>query len=446
MSEATEPIGSRDELIDYFRAGEKPASQWRVGTEHEKIGIYSDTGDRVPYAGDRGIGALLGRIAQADGWEPVEEGGSPIALRKDGASITLEPGGQLELSGAPLATSRDTCREFTRHVELVKRESAALGITWLALGVDPIHPVSTIPRMPKGRYAIMSDYLPTRGGHALDMMHATATVQANFDFCDETDMIQKMRTAMGCTAITSAIFSNSPISEGRPNGFVSKRVRIWRDVDPDRCGFLPFVFDPDFGYAQYAEWALDVPMFFVVRDHEYKPAAGMTFRQFYEKGFEGTRATLGDWDLHLTTVFPEIRLKRYIEVRGTDCVPPDLICAVPALWKGLLYDAEACNAAWELVCGWGDADREDGLDTASAHGLGGSVAGRSMLAWAQDLVAIARDGLGRLATPEAGDERSFLDPIDEVLARGQSPGEVLLARWNGDWAGSMDRLIDYARY
>ncbi|MCP4905900.1 MAG: glutamate--cysteine ligase, partial [bacterium] len=296
------------------------------------------------------------------------------------------------------------------------------------------------------RYAIMSDYLPTRGGHALDMMHATATVQANFDFCDETDMIQKMRTAMGCTAITSAIFSNSPISEGRPNGFVSKRVRIWRDVDPDRCGFLPFVFDPDFGYAQYAEWALDVPMFFVVRDHEYKPAAGMTFRQFYENGFEGARATLGDWDLHLTTVFPEIRLKRYIEVRGTDCVPSDLICAVPALWKGLLYDAEACNAAWELVRGWSDADREDGLDTASAHGLGGSVAGRSMLAWAKDLVAIARDGLGRLATPETGDERSFLDPIDEVLARGQSPGEVLLARWNGDWAGSMERLIDFARY
>lgn len=446
MREAQEPIGSLKELVDYFRAGEKPRPQWRVGTEHEKIGIHADTGARVPYHGERGIGVLLRRIGRADGWDPINEGEHVIGLRKDGASITLEPGGQLELSGAPLSSSVETCREFSRHVDLVKRESASLGITWLALGIDPIHPIADIPRMPKERYAIMSNYLPTRGGHALHMMHATATVQANFDFKDEADMVRKMRTAMGCTAITSAIFANSPISGGRANGNISERVKIWRDVDPDRCGFLPFVFDPGFGYAHYAEWALDVPMFFVVRDSRYRHAAGMTFRQFYERGFEGERATMADWDLHLTTVFPEIRLKRYIEVRGTDCVPPDLICSVPALWKGLLYDDAACDSAWELVSDWSGRDREDCLDRASAQGLAGEVAGRPMIAWARDLVAIARDGLAGLSQSSERDERSFLEPIEAVLERGQSPGEVVLGHWRGDWAGSMEKLIGFAGY
>lgn len=446
MSEGGTPIEQFAQLVDYFRQGETPRAKWRVGTEHEKIGIFRDSGERVPYDGERGIGVVLSRIADRDGWERIEEAGLTVGLRKDGASITLEPGGQLELSGAPLATCVETCREFGRHVDLVKRESDDLGIEWLALGIDPLHATSEIPHMPKSRYRIMRDYLPRRGDRALDMMHATATVQANFDFSDESDMVRKMRMAMACTPITSAIFANSSISRGKPSGFASERVQIWRAVDPDRCGILSFVFDSDFGYERYAQWAFDVPMFFVVREGAYHAAGGMTFRQFFEKGFEGQRPTLEDWNLHLTTVFPEIRLKQFIEVRGTDCVAPDLICALPALWKGLFHDAQACSDAWQLARGWKPDDLEAGLSSAAREGLAGSAAGRPMLEWARELLAISRQGLGRMAEEGLADERSFLEPIEALLERGKSPGEVLLERWQGEWAGSIDRLIEYARY
>ena len=446
MTEAATQVESVDQLVDYFRDGETPPAQWRVGTEHEKIGLYADTLERVPYEGERGIGVLLDRIAHSDGWERVEEAGRLIALSKDAASITLEPGGQLELSGAPLATCAETCREFNRHVDLVKQQSADLGIVWLALGIDPIHAVSEIPRMPKGRYQIMRDYLPGRGERALDMMHATATVQANFDFSDETDMANKLRMAMACSPITSAIFANSSVSRGAPSGLVSERVEIWRAVDPDRCGILPFVFEADFGYREYVDWALDVPMFFLVRGDTYLPAQGTTFRDFFEKGFEGERPTLADWNLHLTTLFPEVRLKRFIEVRGSDCVSPELICAVPALWKGLLYDAEACQSAWEMVRAWDAEDREASLESAAREGLGGRVAGRAMLAWARELLEIADGGLSRMSQQTGHDERSFLEPIAALLERGQSPGERILEQWRGPWSGSIERLIEFARY
>ena len=446
MRETATRVESLDQLVDYFRAGETPPSQWRVGTEHEKIGLYADTLERISYEGERGIGVLLERIARRDGWERIEEAGQLIALSKDAASITLEPGGQLELSGAPLATCVETCREFDRHVELVKEQSSELGIVWLALGMDPIHPVAAIPRMPKGRYQIMRDYLPRRGERALDMMHATATVQANFDFSDETDMANKLRMAMGCTPITSAIFANSSLSRGAPSGLISERVEIWRAVDPDRCGILPFVFEADFGYREYVEWALDVPMFFIVRGDGYRSARGRTFRDFFEKGFESERPTLADWNLHLTTLFPEVRLKRFIEVRGSDCVSPDLICAVPALWKGLLYDADACRSAWELVRDWDAEDREACLRSAAREGLAGHVAGRTMLTWARELLEIADRGLARMGERAGYDERSFLEPIASLLERGQSPGERILEQWRGPWSGSIERLIEFARY
>ena len=258
-------IGGTDELISYFRDGETPREQWRIGTEHEKILLQEGSYDRVPFEGERGIEALLGRIAEIDSWQPVLEGDRLIALKKDGASITLEPGGQIELSGAPLRAIRETCREFNAHVDLVNEIAAELGIIFVALGIDPLHPVSEIPVMPKRRYEIMREYLPTRGALGLDMMHASATVQANFDFSDEADMVSKMRTAMGCTPIISAMFANSSIAAGGPAGWASKRVEIWRDTDPDRCGLLPFVFEPDFGYRRYVEWALDVPMFFMFK-------------------------------------------------------------------------------------------------------------------------------------------------------------------------------------
>jgi glutamate--cysteine ligase len=437
-----------DDLVGYLSAAETPVEDWRVGTEHEKIGIYEDSRERVPYEGDRGIGALLQRIADAEAWKPVYEEGKPIALLKDGASITLEPGGQIELSGAPLRTVRETCAEFNTHVDLVKHLSRDFGIAWLSLGSDPLHQVSEVPVMPKRRYAIMRRYLPTRGVLALHMMHTTATVQANFDYRDEADMVSKLRTAMGCSPIVSALFANSSISEGKPNGFTSRRVEIWRHTDPDRCGMLDFVFDPDFGYRKYTEWALDVPMFFIVREHRYIPAKGLSFRAFMERGLEGEQATLDDWDLHLTTLFPEVRLKRFIEVRGADAVPRSLICALPALWKGLLYDAEARGAAWSLVQDWSARQRDESLEQVARLGLGAQIAGRPVLELARELTEIASAGLRRIAERQETDrdERHFLDPIREQLELGKSPGQVLLDRWNGSWQGRLGRLIDYARY
>ncbi|MFP6605750.1 MAG: glutamate--cysteine ligase [Myxococcota bacterium] len=443
-----QPVEAVEDLLDYFRAAETPVSDFRIGTEHEKIGIYADDGARVPYAGERGISALLERIAGRDDWRRIYEGENLIALEKQGASITLEPGGQIELSGAPLATIRETCREFNRHVDLVKDVSSDMGIVWLALGADPIHAVAEIPRMPKARYDIMRDYLPNRGALSLDMMHSTATVQANFDYASEADMATKLRMAMGCSPLASALFANSPIHAGRESGFMTRRVEIWRHMDPDRCGLLPFVFEPDFGYRDYAEWALDVPMFFLVRDHEYIQATSVTFRRFLEAGFEGHRPTLGDWDLHLTTLFPEVRLKRVIEVRGSDAVPRDMICALPALWKGVLYDVQAGEAAWKLVEHLTADQRQTLLVDVARLGLAAEVAGRPLLELAREFTDIASEGLRRIGAPGETelDECSFLDPIREYLERGMSPAEVMLESWRGEWQGSMDRLIEASRY
>jgi len=445
---ASEPVEGVEQLVDYLRAGEKPPERWRVGTEHEKIGLQLPERSPVPYPGERGIGALLERIAAEDDWERVREGANVIALQKDGASITLEPGGQLELSGAPLRTIHETCSEFNGHLALMKRICEPLGIVWLGLGMHPIHRVDELPVMPKGRYQIMREYLPTKGALALEMMFATATVQANFDFADEADMAEKMRVACGTQALVSAIFANSSLSEGKANGFVSRRLNAWDYTDPDRCGLLPFVFEPDFGYRSYVEWALDVPMFFVVRDGRYSPGGGHTFRQFLERGVDGLRPTMADFDLHLTTVFPDVRLKRFIEVRGADAVPPGLTCSLPALWKGVLYDGEARAAAWQLVAGASWDERLAARGDVARRGLAAAFAGRPVLELARELAAIAREGLRRIA--HAGrrdaDESAYLDPIDEQLALGRSPGEEVLERWEGEWGRSLDRLIDYARY
>jgi len=436
------------QLTDYFRSGEKPVAQWRVGTEHEKVALYEDDLARVPYEGPRGIGELLERVADRDGWERVREGGNVIALERDGASITLEPGGQIELSGAPLPTTRETCAEFNTHVDLVNEVARELGILFLGLGADPFHRVEEIPHVPKARYDIMRAYLPTRGELALDMMHATATVQANFDYADEADMAAKMRVAMGCSPIVSALFANSSLTGGKPNGFISRRVEIWRHTDPDRCGYLPFVLEGEFGYGRYAEWALDVPLFFVVRNGEYLPARGLTFRQFLERGFAEHRATLKDWDLHLTTLFPEARLKRIIEVRGADTVPRDLICALPALWKGVLYDAESLRDAWSLVADWSLEQREAALMGVARRGLRARLADVPALELARELVGLAARGLARIL--ERGDtdrdEDGFLDPLREQIELGRSPGEIVLERWEGEWQRSPERLIEYARY
>lgn len=442
------PIGSVDELVDYLRGGEKPPELWRVGTEHEKIGLRESDFSPVPYEGEGGIRALLEAIMDADDWEPVTEDGNPIELRKDGASITLEPGGQLELSGAPLRTIHETCDEFHTHLALMKRVCEPLGIVWLGLGMHPLHTVEELPVMPKQRYRIMRRYLPEHGSLALEMMFATATVQANFDYASESDMAEKLRVAMALQPVVSAIFANSSLSGGKPNGFISRRLHTWEHTDPDRTGLLPFVFDADFGYRRYVDWALDVPMFFVVRNGRYQPAQGRSFRQFMEQGIGALRPTLADFDRHLTTLFPDVRLKRFIEVRGADAVPPGLTCSLPALWKGVLYEAESRRAAWALVAGASQEQREAVRSDVARRGLGAEYAGRPVRELADELVALARVGLRRIGHAGAHDpdETSYLDPIFEQLERGASPGRVVLEHWEGAWARSVPRLIEYARY
>jgi glutamate--cysteine ligase len=441
-------VTSAAELVAWFEQGEKPPQDWRVGTEHEKIGLSLRDYASIPFDGPRGIAAVLESVAASDGWQRIREGESLIALEKNGASITLEPGGQLELSGAPLRTIHETCSEFTGHLSLMKRISEPLGIVWLGLGINPIHGVGQIPQMPKQRYRIMRSYLPTRGTLALDMMYATATVQANFDFASEADMAEKLRMALGVTTIVSAIFANSGLSEGKANGYVSRRLHIWQHTDPDRSGLLPFVFEHDFGYREYVEWALDVPMFFVVRDGRYTAANGMSFRRFMTEGRDGERATFDDWARHLTTLFPEVRLKRVIEVRGADAVPPGLTCSLPAIWKGLLYDPGARQAAWDLVSGSTHEEREASRGDIARRGLAGRFGNRPVLELAKELAAISREGLRRIA--HAGrrdpDESSYLDPVFAQLELGASPGQVVLDRWEGEWGRSLDRLIEYARY
>jgi glutamate--cysteine ligase len=446
--EDAEPIESVGELVEYLRSGEKPPERWVVGTEHEKIGLHDDDHSPVPYEGERGIRAVLEGIAAMGGWEAIAEAGNVIELRKDGASITLEPGGQFELSGAPLRTIHETCDEFHRHLALMRQVCEPLGIAWLGLGIHPLHTVSEIPVMPKARYKIMRDYLPKRGALALDMMFSTATVQANFDYGSEPDMVEKLRTALAVQPLISAIFANSSLSGGKPNGFVSKRLQIWEHTDPDRCGALPFAFEADFGYARYVEWALDVPMFFIVRGGQYIAAKGLSFRQFMERGFGEHLATLADFDRHLTTLFPDVRLKRFIEVRGTDAVPPGLTCSLPAIWKGILYDAEARRAAWGLVAEASAEEREAVRADVPRRGLQAEYAGRPVLEMARELAEISRGGLQRIAHPGSkdADETGYLEPIFEQLALGLSPGSVVLQRWEGEWGRSVSRLIDYARY
>jgi glutamate--cysteine ligase len=450
MSEDAEerPIERASELVGLFEAAEKPPEDWRVGTEHEKIGLYSDGYTPVPYEGERGIGALLEAIAREDDWRRVREGDHVIALEKAGASITLEPGGQLELSGAPLRTIHETCDEFHTHLDLMKRVSEPFGIVWLGLGIHPIASVEEIPVMPKERYRIMRRYLSTRGERGLVMMFETATVQANFDYSSETDMREKMRTSLSVSPIVSAIYANSSLSKASPNGFVSRRMEAWDDTDPDRTGMLPFVFEPEFGYERYIDWALDIPMFFVIRDDQYLPADGLTFRRFMNDGLGGQRATIADFERHLTTLFPEVRLKNIIEVRGADAVPPGLTCSLPALWKGLLYDADARAAASDLVAGGSDAVRQAARMDVAKRGLSAEYAGRSVLDLAKELTVIAHDGLRRIAHAGAtqSDECGFLEPVFAQLERGASPGSVSLAYWEGEWKKSLDRLIEYARY
>jgi len=446
--ELLEPIGAVDDLVGLFRAGEKPRERWRVGTEHEKIGLHEATLRPVPFEGEGGIEALLERLAREPGMTRVQEGGRTVALQQGQASLTLEPGGQLELSGAPLRTIHQTCQEFHEHLELLAPHSEALGIVWLGLGIHPFHGIDELPRMPKERYDVMRAYLPTRGELALEMMHCTATVQANFDFADEADMARKMRVALALTPVVSSVFANSSLAAGKATGFASKRLHIWRHTDPDRTGPLPFAQRDGFGYRDYVEWALDAPVFFILRGERLIPLGRKTFRRFLAEGHDGERATLGDFDLHLTTLFPDVRLKRFIEVRGADAVPPGLTCSLPALWKGLFYDDDALGGAFEMVRGWAPEVVEAGLGDVARRGLSAELGGRPVAEWMAEVTDLSAAGLARIGDRNANgeDEGRFLEPVREQLERGKSPGEVVIEHWEGEWRRSPERLIGYARY
>ncbi|QTC87202.1 glutamate--cysteine ligase [Brevundimonas pondensis] len=449
----TAPL-SREQLIHAMSKGEKPKDQWRIGAEHEKFGFDKSTLRRPAYEGENGILAMLTGL-QRFGWSPVEEAGHVIALERKNAegftaSISLEPGGQFELSGAPLQTIHDICSETGQHLMEVKQVADHLNLGFLGAGFDPLWRREDVPVMPKGRYGIMRAYMPKKGSLGLDMMLRTCTIQANLDFDSEADMIMKFRTSLALQPIATALFACSPFIEGKPTGFLSARANVWTDTDPDRTGMLDFVFADGFGYERYADYALDTPMYFAKRGETYVDLSGQSFRKFMTEGLDalpGERATEKDWADHLTTLFPEVRLKQYLEMRGADGGPWSRICALPALWAGILYDTPSLAAAWDLCKDWDIADHERLRRDVTRLGLKAEVAGRSVRDIAVDLVEIAKHGLKNRARFSGGmvDERGYLSELEDIADSGVTPADRLLELYHGEWQGDVSRIYrDFA--
>lgn len=444
----TAPL-SRDQLIHAMSKGEKPRDQWRIGAEHEKFGFDKSTLRRPAYEGENGILAMLTGL-QRFGWSPVEEAGRVIALERRNAegfsaSISLEPGGQFELSGAPLKDIHDICNETGQHLMEVKQVADQLNLGFLGLGFDPMWRREDIPVMPKGRYDIMRAYMPKKGKLGLDMMLRTCTIQANLDFDSEADMVMKFRTSLALQPIATALFANSPFTEGKPNGFLSARANVWTDTDPDRTGMLDFVFEDGFGYERYADYALDAPMYFAKRGETYVDLSGQSFRAFMDGKLDalpGDRATAKDWADHLTTLFPEVRLKQYLEMRGADGGPWSRICALPALWAGILYDAPSLAAAWDLCKDWDIADHERLRRDVTRLGLKAEVNGRSVRDIAVDMVNIAKQGLKNRARFSGGmvDERGYITELEDIADSGVTSADRLLELYNGEWGGDISRV------
>ncbi len=449
----TAPL-SRDQLIHAMSKGEKPRDQWRIGAEHEKFGFDKSTLRRPAYDGPGGIKAMLDGLTRF-GWTPVLEGDHVIALERRNAegfsaSISLEPGGQFELSGAPLKNIHDICNETGQHLMEVKQVADQLNLGFLGLGFDPLWRREDIPVMPKGRYDIMRAYMPKKGKLGLDMMLRTCTIQANLDFDSEADMVMKFRTSLALQPIATALFANSPFTEGRPNGFLSARANVWTDTDPDRTGMLDFVFEDGFGYERYADYALDAPMYFAKRGETYVDLSGQSFRAFMDGKLDalpGDRATVQDWADHLTTLFPEVRLKQYLEMRGADGGPWSRICALPALWAGIFYDAPSLAAAWDLCKDWDIADHERLRRDVTRLGLKAEVGGRSVRDIAVDMVAIAKHGLKNRARFSGGmvDERGYITELEDIADSGVTSADRLLELYSGEWGGDISRVYrDYA--
>lgn len=449
-------ITSIAQLAEPMREGEKPKADWRIGTEHEKF-VFCRTDHHAPsYAEPGGIHDLL--MALTDfGWEPVQEltpdgGSNVIAMRGPDGTVSLEPAGQLELSGAPLENLHETCQETGRHLAQVKAIGEKTGKGFLGLGMWPDKTRAELPIMPKGRYGIMLNHMPRVGSMGLDMMLRTCTIQVNLDYSSEADMAKKFRVGLALQPLATALFANSPFTEGKPNGMLSYRSHIWSDTDPARTGMLPFVFEDGFGYERYVEYMLDVPMYFVFRDGLYIDAAGQSFRDFMDgklPALPGERPTISDWNDHLSTAFPEVRLKSFLEMRGADGGPWSRICALPALWVGLLYDQGALDAAWDVVKGWTIEERQTLRDAVPKMGLNAPIAGGGkLLDIAAEVLDIATSGLAaRARTNSSGDnETGFLEPLRDVVARGRTPAEDLLALYHGEWGGDLSRIYDEMQF
>ena len=446
-----EIVEFRDDLVAWLEAGAKPAAAFRVGVEHEKIPFYRSDRTPVPYEGPRGIHALLEGMRERLGWERIEDNGKLIGLldARGGAAISLEPGGQFELSGAPRASVHEIADELDAYLRCAHAVADSLGIGFLVLGVSPKWSLAETPVMPKSRYRIMSRYMPRVGTRGLDMMFRTATVQANLDFSDEANMVAKLRVGLALQPMITALFANSPFTDGQLNGLLSARSEIWRHTDGARTGMLPFAFESGMGFERYVDYALDVPLYFVKRGAIYHDVAGASFRDLLAgrlAALPGERATISDWANHLSTIFPEVRLKRYLEVRGADVGPADRICALAALMVGLYYDSDALAAAGDLVRGWSAAERQTLRDEAPRLGLAARVAGRDLRAVAREALDIARAGLARRGRGDAQgrDESVYLAPLDEIVADGRVPAQRWIARFNGPWGRSVDPAFEEA--
>lgn len=444
------PVTGRDQLAAYVEDGCKPQDQWRIGTEHEKFLYCGEKFKALSYEGDCGIRALLEGL-QRFGWEPVLEGPNIIALKAPGkGSVTLEPGGQLELSGAPLETVHQTCGEVNEHRKEVKEIAEELGMGLIGLGMTPNWAREDIHWMPKGRYKIMRDYMPKVGGQGIDMMTRTCTVQVNLDYSSEADMVKKMRVGVALQPIATALWANSPFTEGKPNGFLSKRADIWQDTDNNRTGMMPFTFEDGMGFERYVDYILDVPMYFVYRDG-YIDAAGQSFRDFMNgtlPALPGQTPTLADWEDHLSTVFPEVRLKRFLEMRGTDSGPWARLCALPAFWIGLVYDGQSLDACWDIVKHWTAEERETLFKAVPKQALQAEIHGRTVQEIALELLEIARAGLSnRACLDSAGnDETGFLMPLQEIAASGVTPAEHMLNAYRTAWNGDITKVFTEYSY
>jgi glutamate--cysteine ligase len=450
--EARAVITNKRQLIDYIAKGEKPESEWRIGTEHEKFPFLTDSLGPVPYDGPRSIRALLDGLKSRFGWTGIYEGNNIIGLTDPHGmgAISLEPGGQFELSGAPLATVHETCDEVHNHLAQVREVGDGLGIGFLGLGASPLWTRAETPIMPKGRYKIMAPYMDKKGKHGRDMMFRTSTVQVNLDFSSEADMVNKLRVSLALQPVATALFANSPFTEGKPNGYKSFRSAVWLDTDPDRSGMLPFVFESGMGYERYVDYALDVPMYFVYRDGHYHNTAGESFRAFLEgklPQLPGVRPTQHDWSDHLTTIFPEVRLKKFLEMRGADTGPWRTLCALPALWVGLLYHQASLDGAWELVKDWSAEDRQKLRETVPHEALQAKVRGRPVQDVAKEMLALSRKGLGerRIIGCKGKTETRFLDELDGIAATGRTRADELLQLYDASWNHDVKRVFsDFA--